>query len=484
MQSKSRLIPIDMGLIHFIGIGGIGMSGIAEILCHMGYKVQGSDQARSYITHHLEKLGILVIEGQHEQNVKNAALVVKSTDIKDDNPEIVAATKLGIPIIKRSEMLAEVMRFKHCIAVSGTHGKTTTTSLIAKLLEEANLAPTVINGGIINDLGTNARLGEGQLLVAEADESDGTFIRIPAFVAVITNIDPEHLNYWGSFAAMKDAYKQFVENLPFYGFGVLCFDHPEVRKLAKKIKDRKVISYSIYDNEADLMAYDIIEDLEGSQFSVKLSASLQKDIGQKIATIENIKLSMHGVHNVQNFLSAIIIGLKLKIPIPLLQQALANFKGVKRRFSKVANVRGVLFIDDYAHHPVEIIATIKTAKNLAKMHNSRVIVVMQPHRYSRLKELMVEFANCFKEADIIYITEVFGAGEEPIASIDSKQLISQIKMQTQQDAILLQNERNIAIELNNIIMNQDLVLFLGAGSITKIARSVADELNSISNSAV
>ncbi|WP_039456669.1 UDP-N-acetylmuramate--L-alanine ligase [Candidatus Jidaibacter acanthamoebae] len=468
--------PIEVGIIHFIGIGGIGMSGMAEILKNLGYQVQGSDISDSYVTERLEKLGIPVFIGHKEENVKDAAIIVRSTAINPFNPEIIAAKNLNIPIIKRSEMLAEIMRFKHCIAVSGTHGKTTTTSLVAKMLEEAALNPTVINGGIINELGTNARLGSGKFLVAEADESDGTFISIPAFVAVVTNIDPEHLDYYGSFENAKDAYFKFIENLPFYGFGVLCFDHETVREVAARVTNRLIISYGIKNKNADLVAVNINQALEEITFDVKISETLQKHLKIDFNEIKDIKLSISGEHNLLNSLAAVVVALKLNISKELIQKGLSTFQGVKRRFTKVAEINGISIIDDYAHHPIEIKATLKTARKIADDKSSKVIVIAQPHRYSRLKDLMDEFSICFKEADVLYISEVYPAGEEPINGVDSQALVQNIKKTTGQEVYLLPDHNQIASILKSTIQPNDLVIFLGAGNITKWAYQLPEQL--------
>ncbi|MBA8667452.1 UDP-N-acetylmuramate--L-alanine ligase [Holosporaceae bacterium 'Namur'] len=468
--------PIEVGIIHFIGIGGIGMSGMAEILKNLGYQVQGSDMSDSYVTERLEKLGITVFIGHKEENVKDAAIIVRSTAINPFNPEIIAAKNLNIPIIKRSEMLAEIMRFKHCIAVSGTHGKTTTTSLVAKMLEEAALNPTVINGGIINELGTNARLGSGKFLVAEADESDGTFISIPAFVAVITNIDPEHLDYYGSFENAKDAYFKFIENLPFYGFGVLCFDHETVMEVAARVTNRLIISYGINNKNADLVAVNINQALEKITFDVKISETLQKHLKIDFNEIKDIKLSISGEHNLLNSLAAVAVALKLNISKELIQKGLSTFQGVKRRFTKVAEINGISIIDDYAHHPIEIKATLKIARKIADDKNSKVIAIVQPHRYSRLKDLMDEFSACFKEADTLYISEVYPAGEEPINGVDSQALVQNIKKTTGQEVYLLSDHNQIASILKNTIQPNDLVIFLGAGNVTKWAYQLPEQL--------
>lgn len=465
----TNIFQTQIGPIHFVGIGGIGMSGIAEILHALGYEVQGSDVSESYVTDRLKTIGIKVSLPHEAKNVENCSLVVKSTAIKNDNPEIIRAIELGIPIIKRSEMLAEIMRFKHSIAISGTHGKTTTTSLVAHLLDMAGLDPTVINGGIINHKKTNAYVGSGPYLVAEADESDGTFIKVPSYVSVITNIDPEHLDYYHTFEAAIAAYRTFITSIPFYGFSVLCYDHPIVRELGKSIKERRVISYGISSVGVDLKATNIKIDMNGSVFDVEISECYAKAKGLKNKVIKGVKLSLKGEHNIANALSAIAIGIELGISQDVIINAFSNFEGVKRRFTKTGEVSGVTIIDDYAHHPVEIIATLKTAKEVVREQGNKVIAVMQPHRYSRLSELMDEFSASFEYADELIISDVYGAGEEPISGVTSKELIKRIKANTKRDAIHLRDRKELPGIINNLAKSGDIVVLLGAGDITKWA---------------
>jgi len=478
-KNLTTIFPTDIGTIHFIGIGGIGMSGIAEILHSLGYKVQGSDISESYITERLVKNGIKVFNGHNASNIKGAALVVKSTAVKDNNPEIIAAQESLIPIIKRSEMLAELMRFKHSIAVSGTHGKTTTTSLIAKMFETAGLDPSVVNGGVINNKGTNAYMGQGDYLIAEADESDGTFIKVPSYVGVITNIDPEHMDYYGTFDNVKGAYLQFIESLPFYGFGVLCIDHPVVRELSEFITSRKVLSYGIDSADADFRATNININELGSTFDVEISKQYRDFRKLPYSKIEGIVLDMHGRHNVLNALSAIAIGVEKNFAVDVIKSAFKNFGGVKRRFTYTGVVNGVSIIDDYAHHPIEICATLNTARGIANLKGSKVIAVMQPHRYTRLEDLFEDFAQSFDDADHIIIADVYPAGEDPIEGIDAKALVSRIQELGKKSVQQLYSPENLAQLINKLAKNNDLVVLLGAGNVTKWAYDLPKQLQKL-----
>ncbi len=478
-NALNLIFPTNVGVIHFVGIGGIGMSGIAEILHSMGYSVQGSDISESYVTERLEKLGIKVNFEQVASNVENCSLIVKSTIIKDDNPEIIRAQELDIPIIKRTEMLAEIMRFKHSISISGTHGKTTTTSLVACLLEAAELNPTVINGGIINSKKTNAYIGKGGYLVAEADESDGTFIKVPSYVGVITNIDPEHLDYYKTFENSIAAYRTFITNLPFYGFGVLCYDHPIVRQLGNSIKGRRIISYGLDTPSVDLRAVDIKTDIGGSTFDVILSEAYVRHKKLKFNMIRDVKLHINGRHNIANSLSAIAIGLELGIESSVIARAFSEFGGVKRRFTKTGEVNGITIIDDYAHHPVEIRATLSTARDIVNSSRGKVVAVVQPHKYTRLNELMDEFSEAFTDADELIIADVYPSGEKPIPGVDAGELIRRIKLNAKKDAIYLSDPEKLAKLINNLAKSPDLVVFLGAGNITKWAYDLPKALEKL-----
>ena len=391
-------LPRELGPIHFVGIGGIGMSGIAEVLANLGYKVQGSDAADSANIARLRDKGITVSIGHAAQNLGQAEVMVVSTAIRRDNPELMAAREKRIPVVRRAEMLEELMRLKTCVAIAGTHGKTTTTSLVATLLDAGGFDPTVINGGIINAYGTNARLGDGDWMVVEADESDGTFLRLPADVAIVTNIDPEHLDHFKTFEAIKAAFLTLVENLPFYGFAVMCLDHPTVQELVGQIEDRRVVTYG-ENPQADVRLMDV--DLTGgnARFNV-----LVRDRKTEQATyMEDVLMPMPGHHNALNATAAIAVALQLKMPVQTIRKALANFGGVKRRFTRTGEWNGAQIFDDYGHHPVEIAAVLRAARASTR---SKVIAVVQPHRYSRLQSLFAEFATCLNDADAVIVADV------------------------------------------------------------------------------
>ena len=409
-------MPLDIGTIHFVGIGGIGMSGIAEVMHNLGYKVQGSDIAENANVDRLRGLGIKIEVGHHEENLGEAHVIVTSSAVKAENPEVIAARKAMLPVVRRAEMLAELMRLKWSMAVGGTHGKTTTTSLVACVLEGAGLDPTVINGGIINAYGTNARLGDGEWMVVEADESDGTFIRLPATIAIVTNIDPEHMDFYGDFEQLKRAFRQFVEGIPFYGFGVLCIDHPEVQSLLPQLTDRKIVTYGL-SPAAQVRGLNLVLDMSGAHFDAAISERVTG--GERI--ISNIHVPMFGQHNVLNALAAVSVAAEMGIPDETIRESLAQFKGVKRRFSKVGTIGGVTIIDDYGHHPVEIAAVLKAARTAAE---GRVIAVVQPHRYSRLQTLFSDFCQCFNDADHVIVADVYPAGESPISGIDRDALVN------------------------------------------------------------
>lgn len=467
-----KKMSTTMGILHFSGIGGIGMSGIAEILHFLGYKVQGSDIAANANTERLKAMGIPIFIGQIEENIEGVAAVVKSSAIQDSNPEIIAARAKRIPVIKRAEMLAELMRLKTSIAIAGTHGKTTTTSLVAALFEAAELSPTVINGGIINNHGTNAYLGSGDFLIAEADESDATFIKVPSTIAVITNIDPEHLDFYHSFDGLRAAFRSFIENLPFYGFAVLCKDHPEVAALIATITDRKIISYGIH-SDADIVATNIREEIAGSTFDIEIA-------GVEKRQLRDIYLPMPGVHNVLNSLAAIGIALELGIEDNIIINGFRAFKGVKRRFTTTGEVDGIAIIDDYGHHPVEISASLKTAKAVTTKKGGKVIAVMQPHRYSRLHNLFSEFTHCLKDADIAYIADVYAAGEEPIPGASRDVLIAAIRQSNPKaDIRALDHPDRLAALVSAIAKPNDMVICLGAGNITAWAAALPEEIRAI-----
>ncbi|UJW86746.1 UDP-N-acetylmuramate--L-alanine ligase [Devosia sp. SL43] len=464
-------MPRDLGPVHFIGIGGIGMSGIAEILHNQGYTVQGSDASASANVQRLRDMGIKVEIGQSGDNLGKAEVVVVSSAIKKDNPELVAARAKALPIVRRAEMLAEIMRFKTAIAIGGTHGKTTTTTLVATLLDAGNLDPTVINGGIINAYGTNARLGQGDWMVVEADESDGTFVKLPADVAIVTNIDPEHLDHYGDFEGVKKAFHQFVENVPFYGFAVMCLDHPEVQALVGEIKDRRVITYG-RNPQADVRLIDL-ETIDGvSHFSVEI----RDRIRLTQLRIDGLELPMPGVHNALNATAAIAVADQLRIPADAIRKGLKGFTGVKRRFTRTGVVGGITVIDDYGHHPVEIAAVLKAARSSAKRD---VIAVVQPHRYSRLHDLFDDFSACFNDADTVIVAPVYAAGEQAIAGVTHEELVNRIRARGHRDARILDKPEDLPALIASRAEAGDYVVCLGAGNITQWAATLPAELGAL-----
>jgi UDP-N-acetylmuramate--alanine ligase len=465
-------MPKTIGLVHFIGIGGIGMSGIAEVLHNLGHKVQGSDQADSANVQRLRAKGIEVYVGHKAENIGDAEVVVVSTAIKKNNPELIAAREKLLPVVRRAEMLAELMRFRNAIAIGGTHGKTTTTSMVGTLLEAGGLDPTVINGGIINAYGTNARMGEGEWMVVEADESDGTFLKLPADVAVVTNIDPEHLDYYGTFDNARAAFRQFVENVPFYGFGVMCLDHPEVQALVSRIEDRKVVTYG-ENPQADVRFSNVRYEGATSIFDVEIR---RRRTG-RVINLDGLRLPMPGRHNVSNATAAIAVANRLGISDDDIRRGLAGFAGVKRRFTFTGEWNGVQVFDDYGHHPVEIKAVLKAARDTA---TGRIIAVHQPHRYSRVSSLFEEFASCFNDADTIFIAPIYSAGEDPIAGVTAEELVSRIKSGGHRDARFLATPDALAAYVAAIARPGDFVVMLGAGNITNWAGALPKELAALS----
>ena len=461
-------------IIHFVGIGGIGMSGIAEVMHNIGYVIRGSDLSDTSNTQRLQNLGIKISIGHKAENVWDAEYVVISTAVRDDNPEVVEAKKRNIPIIRRSEMLAELLRFKTAVCISGSHGKTTTTSMTACIFEAAGLGPTVINGGIINNKSTNAYLGSGEYVVAEADESDGTFIKIPSTVAVITNIDPEHLNYYGTFDNLISAFRQFIVNIPFYGFAVACVDHKTVRELISTIKERKIITYGIESEDAHVRAYNIRPSAFSSTYNVEINLP---HVGGSMI-IEDITLSTPGVHNVLNSLSSIAIAAQMDFGAKVIRKALKGFEGVKRRFTRVGQYNGANIIDDYAHHPEEVKATLNTARSvLQSTGKGKIIAIFQPHRYTRLHDLFDEFIHCFREADVLYIADVYNAGENKIEGYCHTSLVQATKKAHPKSNVNVLNDPN---ELEQIVKTHakdgDIILMMGAGSITYWAADLAKKL--------
>jgi UDP-N-acetylmuramate--alanine ligase len=436
-----RALPLNIGPIHFVGIGGIGMSGIAEVLHNLGYTVQGSDIAEGYNIDRLREAGITVMIGHDAANIGAAQVIVTSTAVKRDNPEVVAARSRLIPVVRRAEMLAELMRLKWGIAIGGTHGKTTTTSLVATVLEAAKLDPTVINGGIINAYGTNTRLGEGEWMVVEADESDGSFLRLPAVAAVVTNMDPEHLDHWGTEEAMKQGYAQFVGNIPFYGFAVLCADHPNVQAMIPSI-DRRLITYG-FSQQADVRAERLITDRMGATFEV----TVHDRATGRTRQLKPMRLPMLGQHNVQNALAAIAVGIEMDIDEGTIRSALAGFKGVKRRFTRVGEANGIQVIDDYGHHPVEIAAVLKAARQAGARD---VIAVVQPHRYSRLKALFEDFCQCMNDAGTVIVADVYAAGEQKIEGFDRDALVDGLRSHGHRSVVPLPGPDSLPEMINAI----------------------------------
>ncbi len=457
-------MPLTLSRLHFVGIGGIGMSGIAEVMHNLGYVVSGSDMSESANVKRLRELGIDVKVGHTEAYVDGAAVVVVSTAVKADNPEVAAARAHLIPVVRRAEMLAELMRLKWSVAVGGTHGKTTTTSLVARMLETAEKDPTVINGGIINAYGTNARLGKGDWLVAEADESDGTFVKLPATIAIVTNIDPEHMDHYGNFDALRDAFRTFVQNIPFYGFAAVCIDHPEVQTLIGRIQDRRIVTYG-FSPQADIRATGFEAGPDGYRITVDISPRHEG----RARRIEDIVLPMHGDHNVQNALAAIAVAVELEISDDTIRKALAGFSGVKRRFTKTGTWNGATIIDDYGHHPVEIAAVLKAARQATR---NKVIAIMQPHRYTRLHDLFEDFCTCFNDADTVFIAPVYEAGEKPIEGADRDHLVEGLTARGHRDARMIEGEADIADAVGATAEPGDMVICLGAGTITAWANAL------------
>lgn len=463
-----RTIPLDIGAIHFVGIGGIGMSGIAEILHNLGYKVQGSDVAESANVQRLRAKGIDVHIGHVAENVAEAKVVVVSSAIRPGNPEVDAARAKLVPVVRRAEMLAELMRLKWAVAVGGTHGKTTTTSLIAALLEAAELDPTVINGGIINAYGTNARLGDGQWMVVEADESDGTFTKLPATIAIVTNIDAEHMDHYGSFDKLRDAFHTFVTNIPFYGFACLCIDHPEVQSLIARVTDRRIVTYGL-NPQAEVRGVNLAIDVDGARFDVEI----QGRNGDPGRTITGIRLPMFGEHNVSNALATIAVGVEMGLSDDVIRKGLSGFGGVKRRFTKTGEVAGVTVIDDYGHHPVEIAAVLRAARHASR---GSVVAVVQPHRYSRLSDLFEGFCTCFNDADHVIVADVYAAGESPIDGISRDSLVQGLRDHGHRHVHALEGPQALAAVVRDLTKPGDMVVCLGAGNITAWANALPAEL--------
>jgi UDP-N-acetylmuramate--alanine ligase len=462
-----RPVPFDLGPIHFVGIGGIGMSGIAEIMLRIGYAVHGSDAKASANTERLESLGAKIFIGHDAEHLDGASAVVFSTAIKGDNPEILAARERRLPLVRRAEMLGELMRLQFSVAVGGTHGKTTTTSMIAALLDAGGMDPTVVNGGIINAYGANAKVGEGDWMVVEADESDGTFLRLKSTVAVVTNIDPEHLDHYGDFDAVKKAFQDFVENIPFYGFAVLCTDHPEVQAMTARIENRRLVSYGL-NPQAEVRAVNIAVGAAGSDFDVTVTP-----LNGEPTIMADVHLPMAGEHNVTNALAAIAVARELGVGEAAIREGLSGFAGVRRRFTVTGEAGGVRIIDDYGHHPVEIAAALRSARAVT---NGRVIAVVQPHRYSRLSGLFEEFCACFNDADAVIVADVYPAGEAPIEGASRDGLVEGLRRWGHRRVISLEGPEALAAIVAEEARAGDLVVLLGAGDITSWAYALPDAL--------
>lgn len=465
--TRRTRLPFDVGVVHFVGIGGIGMSGIAEVMHNLGYAVRGSDVADSANVQRLRAKGVSVAIGHDPAHVDGADAVVVSTAVKADNPEILAARARHIPVVRRADMLAELMRLKWTVSVAGTHGKTTTTTMVAALLDEAGLDPTVINGGVINAYGTNARLGAGDWMVVEADESDGAFLRLPTTVAIVTNIDPEHLDHWRDFESLKLGFDQFIENTPFYGFGVVCLDHPEVQALVGRVTDRRLITYGA-NPQADVRADNIVFEGAGARYDIVF-----RDRGEEIRRVDGVRLPMPGLHNVLNSLAAAAVARRLGVSDDAIRAGFEKFTGVKRRFSRAGEWKGVVIIDDYGHHPVEIAAVLRAARTVA---SGKVIAVVQPHRFTRVRDLFDQFCACLNDADIAVITDIYTAGEAPIEGVTREALVAGASAHGHRDARALESFDALPALIASIAEPGDYVVCLGAGDITKHANALADAL--------
>ncbi|HEX6859875.1 MAG TPA: UDP-N-acetylmuramate--L-alanine ligase [Caulobacteraceae bacterium] len=466
-----RPVPFELGPVHFIGIGGIGMSGIAEIMLRIGYTVQGSDAKASANTERLEKLGAKIFIGHAAEHVEGASAIVYSTAVKPDNPEMVAGRNARLPLVRRAEMLAELMRLQFSVAVGGTHGKTTTTSMVARLLDAGGLDPTVVNGGIINAYGTNAKVGEGDWIVVEADESDGTFLKLKSTVAVVTNIDPEHLDHYGDFEAVKKAFQDFVENIPFYGFAAVCLDHPEVQAMAARVENRRLITYGV-NPQAEVRAAAVEMNSDGATFDV-----LIQERDKEPVTMHALRLPMAGWHNVSNALAAITVARELGVSEEAIREGLATFEGVKRRFTTTGTANGIRVVDDYGHHPVEISAVLRAARQVSK---GKVIAVVQPHRYTRLRDLFADFSSCFSDADTVIVADVYSAGEQPIGGVDKDALVEGLRRYGHRRAIALEGGPDgLAAMIKAEAASGDLVVCLGAGDITSWAYALPGQLEAL-----
>jgi len=471
MSPNQTRVPLDVGTIHFIGIGGIGMSGIAEIMHNLGYKVQGSDIAEGANVRRLRKMGIPIFVGHSSAHLTLAHVVVYSSAVKPGNEEFDAARALGLPLVRRAEMLAEIMRLRSCVAVAGTNGKTTTTTMIAALLDAGGMDPTVVNGGIINAYGTNARLGAGEWVVVEADESDGTFLKLPATVSVVTNADPDHLDYYGTFDRMREAFQRFVENVPFYGFAVLCLDHPEVQAMVGRIEDRRIITYGL-SPQAEIRAVNLTFAAGVSHFDIVMT---DRRSGHQ-SRMDDMRLPMPGEHNVQNALAAVIVARELGVSDAIVRKALASFAGVGRRFTRVGAWKGAAIIDDYAHNPFKIAAALKAAR---QAYSGKVVAIVQPHRYSRLRDTFEQFAKCLNDADVAVIAPVYAAGEQPLDGINRDTFADALRSHGHRDVRVIDAEADLPALIGSLedSLANGAIVFLGAGSITQWANGLETAMN-------
>jgi UDP-N-acetylmuramate--alanine ligase len=470
MIQRRRPVPFELGPVHFIGIGGIGMSGIAEIMIRIGYTVQGSDAKASANTERLQKLGARIFIGHDAAHVEGASAIVYSTAVKADNPEMVAGRDKRLPLVRRAEMLAELMRLQFSVAVGGTHGKTTTTSMVAALLDAGALDPTVVNGGIINAYGTNAKVGEGDWIVVEADESDGSFLKLKSTVAIVTNIDAEHLDHWGDFDAVKKGFRDFVENIPFYGFAAVCTDHPEVQALTARIENRRLVTYGT-NPQAEVRVSNIAMGPDGATFDIVVSP-----LSGELVRYEGLKMPMAGHHNVLNATAAVAVARELGVDADAIRAGLASFGGVKRRFTTTGVANGIRVVDDYGHHPVEIAAVLKAARAVS---TGKVIAVVQPHRFTRLRDLMTEFSSCFNDADTVIVADVYTAGEQPIEGVDRDHLVEGLKKFGHRRALPLESPAALPALIAAEAQSGDLVVLLGAGDITSWSYALPGQLEAL-----
>lgn len=477
MGESLRVSPERVGVVHFVGIGGIGMSGIASILNELGYMVRGSDISDSLNVQRLRDAGLHIAIGHAAENIQGASVVVVSSDIQETNCELVAARHAGIPVVKRAEMLAELMRLKPAVAIAGSHGKTTTTSLLGHVMDTCHMQPTIVCGGIIQAMGTNARVGSGDWVVVEADESDGSFIKLPATIAVVTNIDPEHMSYYKDFGTLLRAFETFTDNIPFYGLNILCNDHPMVHQLASRITDRRVLTYGLNEG-ADVRANNVSMSPDGCRFDLELSGKAQSMNSVLEGAYQGVEVALLGNHNIQNALAVIAVAIELDLDMGQVFFALKTFRGVKRRFTWVGEYNGTRIVDDYAHHPVEIQKVLEAAKVASR---GRVIAVMQPHRYTRLNDLFKDFSACFADADEVLITPVYAAGENAIPGVDHHHLAEAIRTTGKQGVRAVEGFDDLVVQLHEMVQPDDIVICLGAGSITywaaDLAGSLADHIN-------